>query len=62
VGPTISKVMLYCFSYDPEGKTYVFNILKVTGTLLLILIGCFLLFLVITSKKRQKEKSRDVAQ
>jgi len=62
VGPTISKVMLYCFSYDPEGKTYVFNILKVTGTLLLFLIGCFVLFLVITSKKRQKEKSRDVAQ
>jgi protein SCO1/2 len=62
VGATISKVMLYCFSYDPEGKTYVFNILKVTGTLVLALIACFLLFLVITSKKRKKEKASDVAQ
>ncbi|MBM4346520.1 MAG: SCO family protein, partial [Deltaproteobacteria bacterium] len=31
VGPTISKVLRFCFSYDPKGRKYVFNTLKVTG-------------------------------
>ena len=31
VGSTTRKVLMYCFSYDPLKKSYVFNILKVTG-------------------------------
>jgi protein SCO1/2 len=31
VGPTVSKVLRFCFSYDPKGQKYVFNTLKVTG-------------------------------
>nr|NQU88895.1 SCO family protein [Bacteroidota bacterium] len=30
-GPTINKILNYCFSYDPEGKKYVFNITKVSA-------------------------------
>lgn len=36
-GPTINKVLRYCFSYDPDGKKYVFNITKVSGTLIIAL-------------------------
>jgi len=36
-GPTINKVLQYCFSYDPEGKKYVFNITKVSGALILFI-------------------------
>ncbi|MCF8368561.1 MAG: SCO family protein [Bacteroidales bacterium] len=35
-GPTINKVLQYCFSYDPEGQKYVFNITKISGTLILL--------------------------
>ncbi len=46
VGPTISKVLLYCFSYDPAGKKYVFNVTKVGGTIFLILLIIFIAFLI----------------
>lgn len=55
VGASSSKILLYCFSYDPEGKTYVFNILKVTGTLVLLILGIFGLILLIAGKRRRKE-------
>ena len=33
-GPTINKVLKYCFSFDPEGKKYVVNITRISGTLI----------------------------
>lgn len=44
VGPTINKVLQFCYSYDPVGQTYVLNITKVVGTIiiffsLVLLIG-----------------------
>lgn len=54
VGPTINKVLLYCFSYDPQGRTYAMNITKITGTIILFLIGVFAIFLVIKTKARKK--------
>lgn len=61
-GPTVNRVLLYCFSYDPEGKTYVFNILKVTGTVMVFLVLCLAAWLVLASKKSRKEKQSDVQQ
>ncbi|MCU0645952.1 MAG: SCO family protein [bacterium] len=54
VGPTINKVLLYCFSYDPQGRTYAMNITKITGTIILFLIGVFAIFLIIKTKARNK--------
>ncbi len=51
VGTTTQKVLQYCFSYDPLKKSYVFNILKVTGTVMVLFVGSFLAWLLITSKK-----------
>ena len=56
VGPTINRVLLYCFSYDREGGKYVFNLLKVTGTLFTIFAVAFAAFLVISSRSSRKEK------
>jgi protein SCO1/2 len=54
VGPTINKVLLYCFSYDPQSRTYAMNITKITGTIILFLIGVFAIFLIIKTKARSK--------
>jgi protein SCO1/2 len=53
VGMTARKVLQYCFSYDPLKKSYVFNILKVTGTVMILFIGAFLIYLLKTSKKHR---------
>ncbi|MCF8229903.1 MAG: hypothetical protein K9J24_13225, partial [Bacteroidales bacterium] len=56
-GPTINKVLRYCFSYDPEGKTYVFNITKITGTIILSLAAILLLVLIFKKRKKQTKQS-----
>jgi protein SCO1/2 len=53
VGPSISKVLRFCFSYDPKGRKYVFNTLKVTGIVTLAFALSFILFLVVKGKRTQ---------
>ncbi len=51
-GPTINKVLNYCFSYDAEGKAYAFNITKVAATVILTFAFGLFLYLIIISRKR----------
>lgn len=53
VGSPGRRVLMYCFSYDPLKKTYVFNILKVVGTVMLLFAGSFFAYLMITTKKKR---------
>jgi len=55
-GPTINKVLQFCFSYDPQGKKYVFNITKITGSI--ILGFAIILFLVLSLKKRKTKSNK----
>lgn len=55
-GPTISKVLLYCFSYDPQGKKYAFNFLKVSGTLVLFFATLLVGYLTILPRFRKKSE------
>lgn len=52
IGTTIRKLVTYCFSYDPEGKRYVFNLLRVSGTAILLTAGGFMAFLLFGGKKK----------
>jgi protein SCO1/2 len=52
-GPTLNKVLRYCYSYDPEGQTYVMNVTKVSGTLILFFAAIFLLILIFKPKKKK---------
>jgi len=52
-GPTINKVLQFCFSYDPDGQKYVLNITRISGTL--ILTFAVLLFLGLILKNRKKK-------
>jgi len=55
VGPTISKVLLYCFSYDPAGKRYAFNFMKVGGTIFLFFVVVFIGLLTIKGKTKKNQ-------
>ncbi len=52
-GPTLNKVLRFCYSYDPVGQTYVMNVTKISGTLILFFAVIFLLVLIFKSKKRK---------
>jgi len=49
--PTTARLLTICFSYDPEGRTYVFNTMKVVGSSMLLTVGLFAGFLVATQKR-----------
>jgi protein SCO1/2 len=53
-GASIRKLMDYCFSYDPAGRTYVFNLLRVSATAVILCTGGFLAFLLMTGRKRRQ--------
>jgi len=53
-GPTINKFLKFCFSYDAEGKKYVLNITKVSGSIIIFLaLALFLTLLLKKNKKKQ---------
>lgn len=57
VGTTIRKMVQYCFSFDPEQKTYVFNILRVSATAILATLAIFAVYLIFGGKKSKKDKN-----
>ena len=50
-GPTINKFLKLCYSYDPEGRKYVLNFMRIAGGITLVAIIGF--FLVLTLKKKK---------
>jgi len=53
--PTINKVLKFCFSYDAEGKKYVFNITKVSGSIILLFAISLFLFLAFGKKRKTRD-------
>jgi protein SCO1/2 len=49
-GPTIIRLLQMCYSYNPEGRTYVFNITRVAGAAILF---CAFIFVIVISIKKK---------
>ena len=48
-------VLSFCFDYDPENKTYVFKMFRITGTAILVLLAGFVAFLVFPSRSGRRQ-------
>lgn len=55
--PTINKVLKFCFSYDPEGKKYVFNVTRISGIVILLAAITYLTILIVKGRKVKKTES-----
>ena len=53
IGTPIRKALQFCFSYDPEGRKYLFNLLRVSGTVILLTLGTFLAYLILSGRKKK---------
>jgi protein SCO1/2 len=51
-GPTIYKVLQFCYTYDPAGQQYVLNVTKVAGTIIIFI--ALIVFLILVIKPRKK--------
>jgi protein SCO1/2 len=53
--PTIQKVLLLCFSYDPQGHRYALDVLKISATLVLFSALIFIVVFLVKPKKKNKQ-------
>jgi protein SCO1/2 len=58
IGPTIAKVVRFCFSYDPKANKLVFNMLRVTGTVTLFFALLFVAFLFFKGRKKPSKEEQ----
>jgi protein SCO1/2 len=57
VRPTISKMLAFCYSYDPEGRGYVFSVTKFAGAAILFLAAIFVVFVLWGKSRKKGQKS-----
>jgi protein SCO1/2 len=55
-GLSVKRALAYCFSYDPEGRRYSLNILRVAGLAVAALAVILFLFLVLGGRKKKRSK------
>jgi protein SCO1/2 len=53
IGSPAGRVLSYCFSYDTQKGSYVFNVLKVVGTVMILTVVSFFVYLMVTGRKKQ---------
>ena len=58
IGPTIAKVVRFCFSYDPKANKLVFNMLRVTGTVTLFFALLFIVFLLFKGRRQHPKEEQ----
>ena len=58
IGPTIAKVVRFCFSYDPKANKLIFNVLRVTGTVTLSFAVLFVVFLLFKGKRQRLKEEQ----
>ncbi|HOI48464.1 MAG TPA: SCO family protein [Prolixibacteraceae bacterium] len=51
-GPTLNKVLRFCYSYDPVGQTYALNIMRLGGAFIMFFAILFLLYLVLKPRRK----------
>lgn len=58
VGLSIKRMLSFCYNYDPQGRRYVFSILRVSGFAIATFVGLFILYLVLSGRKHRKNKAK----
>lgn len=58
IGPTIAKKLLFCFAYDPKGKTYIFKWEKIAGIVMTLIMISFFIYLIRTSRKEEDHQNK----
>ncbi len=54
--PTSSKILDYCFAYDPRGRSYTLQVTRLMGTFSLIVGFFFVVYLFISSRRKSSKE------
>jgi protein SCO1/2 len=50
--PTSSKVLEYCFAYNPSSKTYTLQVTRIVGILMLFIIAVAVIIMIVRTKRK----------
>jgi protein SCO1 len=53
-GPSFSRVLAFCYSFDPAGQQYVLNVTKIAGVLILFFAIVIFLALILLKPRKQQ--------
>lgn len=56
--PTVNKILQFCYSYERQGNTYVFNVKKVFGGAMILIVA--ILFITLTIRSKAKKAKRGI--
>lgn len=55
-GISVKRLLSYCYNYDPKGRVYAFDILRVSGITVLSTLGLILGVLLLSGRKKRKNR------
>ena len=53
--PTSSRILQYCFAYNPNSKTYTLQVTRIVGILMLFILVIIFLFIMIRGVRKSKK-------
>ena len=53
-GLSVKRLLSFCYNYDPQGRRYVFDILRVSGYTIVGFVAIFLAWLLLGGKKKKR--------
>lgn len=54
---SIQKIMLVCYTYDPENKRFALDVTKITGSLIIFFLLVFIVVYIIKPKKKKQNNN-----
>lgn len=57
IGYGIKKMVGYCFTFDPAKRSYQFNLLRVTATVIIVCCGSFLAYLILGGRQVKRHQA-----
>jgi protein SCO1/2 len=56
-GSSIQKVMMLCYTYDPENKRFGLDVTKITGSIIIFFLVVFVIVYLLNPRKYRKKKT-----
>ncbi|MBI5521528.1 MAG: SCO family protein [Desulfarculus sp.] len=56
-GLSVTRALAFCYTYDPQGQRYVFNLMRVAGAAVLLGILLFVVFLWVGGRRRRRRQA-----
>ncbi|MFH1033011.1 MAG: SCO family protein [Pseudomonadota bacterium] len=61
-GLSVTRALAFCYTYDPQGRRYTFDLMRVAGASIIFALMIFGLFLAAGARKRRRKQAADQGQ